>query len=71
VTRDRNGELLSQPRSIHALVREGVAAEESGLDFFGLGEHHVEEMPLSAPDIVWRPSPVRPPASGSARPLRS
>jgi probable LLM family oxidoreductase len=52
VTKDRNGELLSQPRSIHALVREGVVAEESGLDFFGLGEHHTEEMPLSAPDIV-------------------
>jgi alkanesulfonate monooxygenase SsuD/methylene tetrahydromethanopterin reductase-like flavin-dependent oxidoreductase (luciferase family) len=29
-----------------------VLAEESNLDFFGLGEHHIGEMPLSAPDMV-------------------
>lgn len=47
-----DGELLSQPQNIRELVAEGVLAEESGLDFFGLGEHHIEEMPLSAPDLV-------------------
>ncbi|MEU4481224.1 LLM class flavin-dependent oxidoreductase [Micromonospora sp. NPDC023966] len=47
-----DGRLLSQPQNIRELVAEGVLAEESGLDFFGLGEHHIEEMPLSAPDLV-------------------
>src|SRR5690349_17945897 len=47
-----DGRLLSQPANIRALVAEGVLAEESGLDFFGLGEHHIAEIPLSAPDLV-------------------
>src|SRR5258706_742850 len=47
-----DGNLLSQPQNIRELVAEGVLAEESSLDFFGLGEHHIEEMPLSAPDMV-------------------
>ncbi|GAA4574792.1 LLM class flavin-dependent oxidoreductase [Planotetraspora kaengkrachanensis] len=52
MTAGGDGELLSQPQNIRELVAEGVLAEESGLDFFGLGEHHIEEMPLSAPDLV-------------------
>jgi probable LLM family oxidoreductase len=47
-----DGNLLSQPQNIRELVAEGVLAEESSLDFFGLGEHHNEEIPLSAPDMV-------------------
>jgi probable LLM family oxidoreductase len=46
------GHLLSEPHNIRELVAEGVLAEESGLDFFGLGEHHIEEIPLPAPDVV-------------------
>jgi probable LLM family oxidoreductase len=52
MTLDAYGNLQSQPENIRALVAEGVLAEESGLDFFGLGEHHIEEIPLSAPDMV-------------------
>ncbi|GAB3357929.1 LLM class flavin-dependent oxidoreductase [Micromonospora halotolerans] len=52
MTLGADGRLLSQPQNIRELVAEGVLAEESGLDFFGLGEHHIEEMPLSAPDLV-------------------
>jgi alkanesulfonate monooxygenase SsuD/methylene tetrahydromethanopterin reductase-like flavin-dependent oxidoreductase (luciferase family) len=47
-----DGKPLSQPENIRELVAEGVLAEEAGLDFFGLGEHHIEEIPLSAPDLV-------------------
>src|ERR1700704_231128 len=47
-----DGNLLSQSQNIRELVAEGVLAEESSLDFFGLGEHHIEEIPLSAPDMV-------------------
>ena len=52
ITRGEDGAHLSQPANIRALVDEGVQAEEAGLDFFGLGEHHTAEMPLSAPDLV-------------------
>src|SRR5258705_949177 len=47
-----DGNLLSQPHNIRELVAEGVLAESSSLDYFGLGEHHIEEIPLSAPDLV-------------------
>src|SRR6266567_4619573 len=52
MTAGSDGNLLSQPQNIRELVAEGVLAEESSLDFFGLGEHHIEEMPLSAPEMV-------------------
>jgi len=54
---------LSQPQNIRELVAEGVLAESSSLDYFGLGEHHIEEIPLSAPDMVLPPSPLGPHAS--------
>jgi probable LLM family oxidoreductase len=52
LTTGDDGDLLGEPQNIRGLVAEGVLAEESGLDFFGLGEHHTEEIPLSAPDLV-------------------
>jgi probable LLM family oxidoreductase len=52
MTLGEDGNLLSEPENIRALVAEGILAEESGLDFFGLGEHHIEEIPLPAPDLV-------------------
>jgi alkanesulfonate monooxygenase SsuD/methylene tetrahydromethanopterin reductase-like flavin-dependent oxidoreductase (luciferase family) len=30
----------------------GVLAEETGVDYFGIGEHHTESFPLSAGDVV-------------------
>jgi len=32
--------------------RGGVLAERVGLEHFALGEHHREDMPASAPDVV-------------------
>ncbi|MFI2299504.1 LLM class flavin-dependent oxidoreductase [Actinacidiphila glaucinigra] len=52
VTKDAAGRPHAHPENLRTLVEEGVAAERAGLDFFGLGEHHIEEMPLSAPDLV-------------------
>ena len=34
------------------VVAEAVLAEEVGLDFFGIGEHHREDFAVSAPDVV-------------------
>jgi probable LLM family oxidoreductase len=34
------------------VVREAVAADELGIDFIGLGEHHREDFAISAPEVV-------------------
>jgi probable LLM family oxidoreductase len=52
VTVDGDGELLSQAQVIRNVVAEGVLADQIGLDFFGVGEHHREDFAVSAPDVV-------------------
>jgi probable LLM family oxidoreductase len=52
VTRDDHGQFVSHAQSIRNLVEEGVQAEAVGLDYFGIGEHHTADMPLSAADVV-------------------
>ncbi|MFD4636806.1 LLM class flavin-dependent oxidoreductase [Lentzea sp. NPDC058436] len=52
VTHDANGAPLTHAQTIRDLVEQGVAADQVGLDFFGIGEHHTPDMPLSAADVV-------------------
>ncbi|MDX6548580.1 MAG: hypothetical protein QOG33_2130 [Gaiellales bacterium] len=52
VTNDQDGRPLSHAQTIRNLVDEGVLAEQVGLDFFGIGEHHTDDFPLSAADVV-------------------
>jgi probable LLM family oxidoreductase len=52
VTVDQAGVLLPQARVIGDVVAEGVLADEVGLDFFGIGEHHRADFAVSAPDVV-------------------
>jgi probable LLM family oxidoreductase len=52
VTRDEHGRFLTHAQTIRNLVEEGVQAEAVGLDYFGIGEHHTPDMPLSAADVV-------------------
>jgi probable LLM family oxidoreductase len=52
VTVDAAGTPLPQARVIRDVVEEAVRADELGLDFFGLGEHHREDFAVSAPDVV-------------------
>ena len=53
---DRNGnaegELLSHAQTIRNVADEGVFAEQVGVDFFGIGEHHTEYFPMPAGDVV-------------------
>ena len=53
---DRNGDAdgapLSHAQTIRNVVAEGVFAEEAGVDFFGIGEHHTEEFPMPAGDMA-------------------
>jgi probable LLM family oxidoreductase len=43
---------LSQAQVIRNLVTEAVLADELGLDFFGVGEHHRADFAVSAPETV-------------------
>src|SRR5580704_12651472 len=47
-----DGIALSQAETIRRVVDEGVLAEEVGLDFFGIGEHHTNDWPMPAGDVV-------------------
>lgn len=52
VTAGADGKLLTQPQVLRNVVAEGVLADELGLDFFGVGEHHREDFAVSAPEVV-------------------
>ena len=47
-----DGQQVSHAVSIRQVVREGELADELGLDFFGVGEHHRDDFAVSAPDVV-------------------
>ncbi len=52
VTYDADGRPLPQDQVIRNVVAEAVLADEVGLDFIGIGEHHREDFAISAPDVV-------------------
>ena len=52
VTRDASGVRLSDAQTIRNVVAQAVLADEVGLSFFGVGEHHRPEFAVSSPEIV-------------------
>jgi alkanesulfonate monooxygenase SsuD/methylene tetrahydromethanopterin reductase-like flavin-dependent oxidoreductase (luciferase family) len=34
------------------VVEEGVLADQVGADYFGIGEHHTDDFPMPAGDVV-------------------
>ena len=52
MTRDESGELVSDAETIRNVVDQAVLADEVGLSFFGVGEHHRPEFAVSSPEIV-------------------
>ncbi|MEA2828078.1 MAG: hypothetical protein QOG43_2517 [Actinomycetota bacterium] len=52
VTDDEDGRPLTHAQTIRNLVDQGVLADQVGVDFFGIGEHHTDFFPLSAGDVV-------------------
>lgn len=52
VTRGADGALLSDAETIRNVVDQAVLADEVGLSFFGVGEHHRPEFAVSSPEIV-------------------
>lgn len=52
VTREEDGRLLPHAQVIRNLVAEAVLADETGIDFFGVGEHHRVDFAVSSPEAV-------------------
>ena len=52
VTRDANGAELSHAQVLRNLVEQAVLADELGVDFIGIGEHHRADFAVSAPEVV-------------------
>lgn len=52
VTVDIEGNIVPHDQVIRNVVDQAVLADELGLDFIGIGEHHREDFAVSAPEIV-------------------
>jgi probable LLM family oxidoreductase len=52
VTVDAEGLVVPQSQVIRNVVEEAVLADQLGLDFIGVGEHHRRDFAVSAPDVV-------------------
>jgi probable LLM family oxidoreductase len=49
---DADGQPLPHAQTIRNIAEEGVFAEQAGVDFFGIGEHHTDYFPMPAGDVV-------------------
>ena len=49
---DDRGQPLSHAQTIRSVVDQGVRADEVGVDFFGIGEHHTGDFPMPAADVA-------------------
>jgi probable LLM family oxidoreductase len=49
---DEHGRPLSHAETIRSVVEQGVLADEVGVDFFGVGEHHTGDFPMPAADVA-------------------
>jgi len=52
VTAGADGQLLPQAQVIRNVVDEAVLADETGVDFIGVGEHHRDDFAISAPEVM-------------------
>ena len=52
VTLDADGRPLPQAQVIRNVIDEAVLADELGVDFIGVGEHHRADFAISSPEVV-------------------
>jgi probable LLM family oxidoreductase len=52
VTRSADGQLVPHAQVIRDVIAEAVRADEVGIDFIGIGEHHRADFAVSSPEIV-------------------
>ena len=50
--RDSEGNRIPYPEVIRNILAQGVRADQLGIDFFGVGEHHRPDFASSAPDVL-------------------
>jgi probable LLM family oxidoreductase len=52
VTKGATGQLLPHAQVIRDVIDEAVLADDLGIDFIGVGEHHRADFAISAPEVV-------------------
>src|SRR5215216_7885707 len=52
VTVSADGTPLTQAQTLRNVVEQGVLADQVGLDFIGVGEHHRPDFAISAPEVM-------------------
>ncbi|MDB4909122.1 MAG: class flavin-dependent oxidoreductase [Gemmatimonadetes bacterium] len=52
VTTGPDGKMLHQAQVIRNLVEQAVLADQVGVDFIGVGEHHRQDFAVSSPEMV-------------------
>src|ERR1700677_448810 len=52
LTERADGDSVTAAQVIRDVIDEAVLADERGVDFFGVGEHHREDFAISAPEVV-------------------
>ena len=52
VTHDADGRPLPQAQVIRHVIDEAVLADELGVDFIGVGEHHRADFAVASPEVV-------------------
>jgi len=52
VTIGPDGQRLTQPEVIRNVLDEAILADQVGLDYIGLGEHHRDDFAISAPEPI-------------------
>src|SRR4051812_50186219 len=52
VTTGADGTPKPQAQVLREVIEEAVLADQSGLDAFGVGEHHRADFAISAPEVV-------------------
>jgi probable LLM family oxidoreductase len=58
-TNDAAGKPQSHAQTIRNVIEQGVFADQLGVDFFGIGEHHTDDFPMPAADVVLAAIAVR------------
>ncbi len=52
VTVTPDGSLLPQDQVLRNIVDQGILADQTQVDFLGLGEHHRDDFAISAPEVI-------------------
>lgn len=52
ITKTPENRTLSHPEVLRNVIAEAVLADQVGVDFFGVGEHHRRDFAISAPEVV-------------------